>query len=373
MQRNHLTTNQTLLFTLVLMCTGLYLTGCSSNPDDPGGNPPPTNAGTMVVKVLDYHGNPISSAMVNIQGTDVSVDGNGLVTYQAKTVPEYVEVKVHKSGWMFTPDSLKNLIEANDKDTITIRGEQPSDPLFVDMVIVSAGTFIMGSDSTFDRTENSRPTYEATITRAYYIGKFEVTEKLWRAVMGSDSKSTGCDNCPAVGVTYMDAITFCNELSRKKGLEPPYTISGPYVSWNDAADGFRLPTDCEWEFAAKGNLTTAWYRGSYGDWAELNKISWTGDNSGNTKHEVGLLEPNARGMFDVLGNADEWAWDWYADPNSDAKTDYKGPSSGERRILKGASFLTGQGGHFLYKRTGTPPVPTNSILPGAGLRLIRRP
>lgn len=326
----------------------------------------------MVLRVLEYDNSPITGAAVTIQGTAFTTDSKGEVTYEAKAKPEFVEVRVSLAGWAFTPDSLKNLVEAVDVDTVVVRGEMVTGNLYVDMVQVLPGTFEMGTDSAFDRSGKAQPAYQATITKAYYISKYEVTQRQWREVMGTDSRSTGCDDCAVTAVTFYDAVAFCNQMSMRKGLEPVYTVNGTEVSWNKQANGYRLPTECEWEFAAKGNRITAWYLGAFGDWAELNKIAWCADNTQNyITRPVGELLPNDRGMYDVLGNAAEWVWDWMSDNTATNKSDYAGPTLGRFKIIKGGSIYSGGGGVYFSIRNLTELVDDGADLYSSGIRLSR--
>jgi formylglycine-generating enzyme required for sulfatase activity len=155
-------------------------------------------------------------------------------------------------------------------------------------------------------------------------------------------------NRPVENVTWYDAIEFCNKLSEKEGLQPVYTISGrtpatgyPITGATVTADwgknGYRLPTEAQWEYAAKGGPDSP---GSY-TYAGSNTIgdvAWYSSNSGDKTHEVGKKDPNGLGLYDMSGTVWEWCWDWYGSYSSDAQTDPAGAVSGTGRVERGGGW-----------------------------------
>ncbi|UTC92058.1 formylglycine-generating enzyme family protein [Treponema denticola] len=224
-----------------------------------------------------------------------------------------------------------------------------------------------------DNAYNNNKPHTVSLS-AYLIGETEVTQELWQEVMGNNPSnfngSSGKE--PAVGetqgkrpvenVNWYHAIAFCNKLSIKLGLDPCYTVKvgGTPVDfealtfadipadsinadWNKAEldmnkNGFRLPTEAEWEWAAKGGTDNKW-AGTNTD-AELKNYAWYALNSGSKTHEVKKKDPNGYGLYDMTGNVAEWCWDWRADIHTGASfpQDYPGPASGSGRVLRGGSW-----------------------------------
>ncbi|MGI5067698.1 formylglycine-generating enzyme family protein [Treponema denticola] len=206
---------------------------------------------------------------------------------------------------------------------------------------------------------------------AYLIGETEVTQELWQAVMGNNPSwfngSSGKEPAageaqkkrPVENVNWYDAIAFCNKLSIKLGLEPCYTVkvggtplnfanlsfelipTTDNPDWNKAEldmnkKGFRLPTEAEWEWAAKGGTDYKW-AGTNTE-AELTNYAWYYSNSGYKTHEVKKKSPNGYGLYDMSGNVWEWCWDWYGDLSASLGADYAGPASGYYRVFRSGSW-----------------------------------
>ena len=212
----------------------------------------------------------------------------------------------------------------------------PQTPVPNNMVRINGGTFQMGSNS----KDNEKPVHTVTIT-GFYMGKYEVTQKEWTAVMGSNPSNFKGDNLPVEQVSWFEAVDFCNRLSQKEGLTPAYTISGSgdsrTVTWNRNANGYRLPTEAEWEYTARGG------NGSPGNYTyagsnNADEVAWHYGNSGSRTHEVGTKKPNGLGLYDMSGNVSEWCWDWYGDYPSGAQNNPIGTSSGSSRVSRGGDW-----------------------------------
>ena len=176
---------------------------------------------------------------------------------------------------------------------------------------------------------------------AYYIGQTEVTQELWKAVMGSNpSRFTDSVKNPVEQVSWYDCIEFCNELTAEIMGEEHcvYTIRGSSVTADFSQKGFRLPTEAEWEYAAMGGRYHT-YAGTNND-ASLKDYAWYGLNSDNKTHEVGTKQANKYGIYDMSGNVWEWCWDWYSrgTPTS-GQSDPRGAASGFLRVYRGGSWL----------------------------------
>jgi len=206
----------------------------------------------------------------------------------------------------------------------------------VEMIYVAGGNFTMG-DTFGDGESDEKPTHTVSLS-SFYIGKYEVTQSQWQTVMGSNPSNFKGDNKPVEGVNWYDAIEFCNKLSEREGLTPCYSINGANTICDGSANGYRLPTEAEWEYAAKGGNSGngCKYSGSN----DLSSVAWYSDNSGSQTHSVGQKQSNELGIYDLSGNVWEWCWDWYNDSyyNSSPGSNPRGAGSGEYRALRGGSW-----------------------------------
>jgi formylglycine-generating enzyme required for sulfatase activity len=187
----------------------------------------------------------------------------------------------------------------------------------------------MGSPSSEDGSQSDEAQHQVTLTRDFWLGATEVTQAQWRAVMGSNpSYFDDCDACPVERVSWDDAVAYLNALSDREGLGRCYdgaSFKGL------ACEGYRLPTEAEWEYAARAGTTGA----RYGD---LDAIAWHAGDSGGRTRPVGERQPNGWGLHDMLGNVWEWVHDWYASYPSGAVSDPQGPVGGAGRVLRGGGW-----------------------------------
>ena len=215
-------------------------------------------------------------------------------------------------------------------------------------VRVCPGDFLMGSPEDEPGRWDNEVQHSVEITRPYQIRATEVPQAEWEAVMRDNpSYHEGCGgSCPVDSVSWYDAVEFCNALSRSEGQEECYVISGQTVSWPRGLDcrGYRLPTEAEWEYAARAGTATAFHTRELteigcGHDPALDRAGWYCGNSAGHPHPVAQKEPNAWGLCDVHGNVWEWVWDGYRDdyealPASDPRQD-----SGDSRVIRGGSWL----------------------------------
>jgi formylglycine-generating enzyme required for sulfatase activity/TolB-like protein len=207
------------------------------------------------------------------------------------------------------------------------------------MVPVPAGTFMMGSDL----QDGEQPVHRVTISSPFYMCDHEVTQGEWQSVMGSNPSSfKKGDNYPVEQVSWYDAVAYCNKRSIREGLTPCYNGSGNSITCDFSANGYRLPTEAEWEWAAKGggkgNFDSLYSGGNIAD-----SVAWYDANSGGSTHPVKTKQPNSLGLYDMSGNVWEWCWDWYGPYSSGSQTDPARAASGTYRVLRGGSWYDGAG------------------------------
>jgi formylglycine-generating enzyme required for sulfatase activity len=169
------------------------------------------------------------------------------------------------------------------------------------------------------------------------MSKLEVTQKEWRDIMGTSPSQFKGDTLPVENVSWEDAVDYCNKKSAKEKLTPCYSGSGDAIKCNFAANGYRLPTEAEWEYAAKGGAASRGYKYIGGDDPDL--LAWYKDNSDTMTHPVGTKKPNELGFYDMGGNVIEWCWDWYADYPAAPQVDPHGPATGEYKVFRGGTWL----------------------------------
>ncbi len=207
----------------------------------------------------------------------------------------------------------------------------------LETVEVQGGQFFMGSETGFD---DEKPLRDITITKDLLVLKYEVSQRLWRIVRGENPSSYVGDSLPVHGVSWLEAIEFCNALSDRLGSERSYEIIGDSVIFNNRATGWRLPTEAEWEYLCRAGTD-----GDYSGTGVLKEMGWFNQNSGYQPHNIGGKGANQFGLFDVHGNVWEWCWDWYDSTYYDKFTvavDPIGPGEGERRVIRGGSCVSGE-------------------------------
>ena len=223
------------------------------------------------------------------------------------------------------------------------------------MVAVDGGTFAMGSRS---GDADEAPVHNVTVG-ALWVSATEITQGQYAGLVGTNpSLFTGLDH-PADNVSWLDAVAYCNALSRRLGLFPAYsTGSDGAVAWDVDASGVRLPTEAEWEWLARGGASR---KGSV--------AGWTNETSGGTSHAVGVLPPNALGLYDMPGNVWEWCWDWYGPYSPEAQRRPVGPGTGTYRVGRGGTWALGPYAARTTNRVelGTPGYHN----PVAGFRVVR--
>jgi formylglycine-generating enzyme required for sulfatase activity len=235
------------------------------------------------------------------------------------------------------------------------------------MVRINGGTFTMGSPASEPERVDDEVQHRVTVS-SFYMGKYEVTQREWREVMGNNPSDFKGDDLPVEQVSWYDVVEYCNKRSEKEGLTPVYAINksrndpnntapttGGYewendtirwlVTWNRNANGYRLPTEAEWEYACRAGTATPF---STGNNITTGQANYDGNNpyNGNTKGTyrkrttlAGSFAPNAWGLYDMYGNVWEWCWDWYGAYARGAQTNPLGAGSGSDRVVRGGSWF----------------------------------
>jgi len=222
------------------------------------------------------------------------------------------------------------------------RADTPPPPR---MMLIQPGSFDMGSPPTEPLSKIDERQHRVTITRPFLLATTEVTKAAWVAVMGEDPcYFPGCGDCPVESMNWFDAVKFCNALSAREGLGPAYRIDGSNVTWLANAEGYRLPTEAEWEYACRAGSTSAYSSGPCLTSEQANYNAYNplpgcpaGLNRGETI-PVASFPPNAWGLYDMHGNINEWCWDWYEDYAADPATDPAGPAGGEEKVTRGGCW-----------------------------------
>ena len=263
----------------------------------------------------------VPSALLSIDGVP---NGTASGTRFLKTGSHSIEVTadnyVDYTGTFVVNSSLRSVSVNLQKvpvrfsdGVLTIKG------VSYEMVWVRGGTFRMGatSEQGKDASSNEKPVHSVTLS-SYYIGKTEVTQALWKAVMGSNPSHFKGDNLPVERISWNDCQEFIRKLNAQTG------------------QNFRLPTEAEWEFACRGGNNSRGYKYSGSNY--IDNVAWYTDNSGKKTHPVATKSPNELGIYDMSGNVLEWCSDCYGGYTSGAQTNPKGPYDGSYRVFRGGSW-----------------------------------
>lgn len=278
--------------------------------------------------------------------------------------------KVQRVG---SASELRSGLEARDKtlelEMPKVETIAPTDPRqgLINMVRIPAGTFEMGSPEDEEgRFDNEGPLHKVKILRPFFIGATEVIVALFKQFIHETSYATDAEregwawiwegkewtkkeraswrapgfiqeeDHPVSCVSWNDAVRFCNWLSKKEGRQPSYKIERESVAWDRNVDGYRLPTEAEWEYSSRAGTKSLFFTGDTE--SDLMHAGWYGGNSGKKTHPVGKKAVNAWGLYDMHGNVWEWCWNWYGDCPTGMVTDPGGPEHGSDRVVRGGSW-----------------------------------
>jgi formylglycine-generating enzyme required for sulfatase activity len=237
--------------------------------------------------------------------------------------------------------------------------------------------FLMGSPADEPGRGDDEILHDVVLSYGLIAGETEVTQDQWAAVMDPESHPDPSqhpgEGRPVDSVTWLDAVTFCNALSTADGLTPAYAIAGADVTWDRQADGWRLPTEAEWEYLCRAGSPTAYPSGDITELncrfdANLDAVGWYCGNGATAPAPVGQKAANDFGLYDMNGNLREWCWDWYGELSAEAVLDPSGPDTGTQRVCRGGSwYVTSQD----CRSAARGHLPPDSADDTVGLRVVR--
>jgi len=263
----------------------------------------------------------------------------------------------------YVPDGIPSIVTSS----ATAKGN---------LLLVEKGSFTMGDT---DGASDEKPTHKVTFTYNFYIGKYEVTFDEYDAFCSATGKSKpndqgwGRGSRPVINVTWWDAIDYCNWLSEKEKLPKAYDSNGNLLDKDGRVTtditkvlGYRLPTEAEWEFAARGGNKSRGYQ--YAGSSTVGDVAWYDSNSGGKTQEVGKKAPNELGIYDMSGNVWEWCSDWYGNYSSSAQTNPYNSTAGSNRVARGGSWGNNASFTRVAIRSRSSPTNTGNDL---GFRIAR--
>lgn len=241
------------------------------------------------------------------------------------SAPSNLQIQLSKEAVAAVPtiNEVAQQVSSSSSSSVSFGGNTISIPvkngINIEMVKVEAGTFMMGATSEMqDPYDDEKPVHQVTLTNDYYMGKYEVTQALWKAVMGSNPSAFEGDDLPVEWVSWDDCQEFISKLNSMTGRK------------------FRLPTEAEWEYAARGGKKSRGYQ--YSGSSNISDVAWYQENSAKKTHPVGTKQANELGIYDMTGNVWEWCQDWHGSYVSLPQTNPTGANSGSKRVVRGGAW-----------------------------------
>lgn len=342
------------LIYIILLISLLASCGDDSIFDTPKGDPYVISINKAISFPTDtiiLSGNfiPTASASVYVVvGDSMRINSTDCLAWTATTIAFVVTDSI-RSGKVFC-------ILNGDTTDIFELSIKPYPPIVI--TEVPRGSFLMGSATGLN---DELPVRNVELTRDMLVADKEISQRLYKFIMGANPSTKIENSLPVYNVEWIDAIRFCNELSKKDNLDAAYSINGDLVEWDTNSLGWRLPTEAEWEYMARAGEKYDSPSGSYSE------IAWFNENSAGMPHTIGTTKANSFKLYDILGNVREWCWDYYAEDyySSAPIVNPIGPSMGDRRVSRGGSFVEGKA----FLRFSSRKIP-NASLP-IGFRIVR--
>jgi formylglycine-generating enzyme required for sulfatase activity len=300
------------------------------------------SAGTVMIMETEKDGIPVKAGGSLVINDLPENTYQVLITYQDKET-----------------ETQTVFLENQSKKTASFTHRIRERPSYRGFVFVEGGTFTMGSPASERGRVDDETRHQVTLS-GFYIGTHEISQREYTAVMGTNPSAFRGDNLPVEQVSWLDAVNYCNRRSQNEGLTPAYTIRGVRVTWNRSANGYRLPTEAEWEYACRAGTVSPF---STGNSVNSSHAAYADKRS----RPVGQGRPNNWGLYDMHGNVWEWCWDWYGDYGEERQNP-SGPDSGSKRVTRGGGWYNEQ--ELLrsaYRGSDRPDDRVNNV----GFRIVR--